>query len=174
MTDDDETASSGAAPPPLRTASEAPVSDASASAALATPVLAAPVLAAPALVAAPPPVLGASGGTPTPAFDAAAERQAARLYRIALVAGPLAAVLGAVASAQGAGRLPDAFQDSPAKTFVVLVNLFFCLPYLAAFAFAFTARDAAHRPHRHALLHALLTFGMLALWTMVLVFARPR
>lgn len=145
MTDDDETASSDAVPPPLPAASAAETT-------------------------ASPGTSSFHPSAPTPA----AERQATWLYRAALVAGPLAAVLGAVASAEGAGRLPDAFQASPAKTFVVLVNLFFCLPYLAAFAFAFTARDVAHRPHRHAVLHALLTFGMLALWTLVLVFARPR
>lgn len=98
--------------------------------------------------------------------------QAQMLFRAALVLGPLAALLGAGASQLAAFRAPAALTTPPLQTFVVLVNLFFCLPYLAAYAFAFTARDPAVRAHRHAVMFALLVFGTMALAAMVALFAQ--
>lgn len=100
-----------------------------------------------------------------------ADAQAQTLFRAAAVLGPLAALLGAGASQLAALRGPSVLTTPPLETFVVLVNLFFCLPYLAAFAAAFTARSPAARAHRHAVVFALLVFGTVALAILTVLFA---
>lgn len=105
---------------------------------------------------------------PLPA-PARAEAQARTLFRAAAVLGPLAALLGAGASQLAALRGPSVLIAPPLETFVVLANLFFCLPYLAAFAFAFTARSPEARAHRHAVMFALLVFGTVALAVLTMV-----
>ncbi|MBE2185248.1 MAG: hypothetical protein IAE99_00565 [Rhodothermales bacterium] len=106
---------------------------------------------------------------PLPVHDRSTD-QSQTLFRVAAVLGPLAALLGASASQLAALRGPSVLATPPLQTFVVLVNLFFCLPYLAAFAFAFTARTPDARAHRHAVAFAALVFGALMMAVLMVFF----